>query len=76
MKLDHFFTPHTKRNSKCIKDLNVRPETVKLLKENTGSKLLDTGLSNLFYMSPQTRKTKQNTKQNKTGISNYKAFPQ
>ena len=58
MKLEHFLTPHTKTNSKLITDLNVRLETIKLLEENIGSTLFDTGISNIFLdLSPQACET-------------------
>ena len=64
MKLEHFLTPHTEINSIWIKDLNVRPETIKLLEENTGRLLDDINQSKILY-DPSPRVTEIKAEVNK-----------
>ena len=64
MKLEHFLTPYTKINSKMIKDLHVRPETIKLLEENISRTLYDINQSNILY-DPPPKVMEINTKVNK-----------
>ena len=73
MKLDHFLTPHTKINSKWIKDLNVRPKTIKLLEENTGKTLSDIHHSRILY-DPPPRILEIKAKINKWDLIKIKSF--
>ena len=73
MKLERFLTPFTKINSKCIKDLNVRPETVKLLEENIGRTLDDINQSKILY-DPPPRVVEIKTKVNKWDLIKLKSF--
>ena len=52
MKLEHFLTPYTKINSKFMKDLNLRPETTKLLEEKLGKTISDINHSRILYDPP------------------------
>ena len=73
MKLENFLTPHTKRNSKCIKDVNVRPGTIKLLEENTGRTVDIINQSKILY-DPPPRVMEIKTKVNKQDLIKLQSF--
>ena len=72
-KLEHFLKPNTKVNSKWIKDLNGRPETIKLLEENTGRTRDDINQSKILYDQPP-RVMEIKTKVNKWDLIKRKSF--
>ena len=72
MKLEHFLTPYTKINSKCVKDLNVKADTIKLLEENLGRTLYDINHSKIVLDPPREMEIK--TKINKWNLMKLKSF--
>ena len=73
MKLEHFLISYTKINSKWIKDLSVRPETIKFLEENIGITLNDINQSKILY-DPPPREMEIKTKVNKWDLVKLKSF--
>ena len=73
MKLEHSLTPYTKINSKWIKDLSVRPDSIKLLEEHIGSTLYDTSHSKILFDTAP-RKMEIRTQINKWDLMKLKSF--
>ena len=73
MKLKHFLTPYIKINSKWIKNLNIRPETIKILEENIGKTLSDINHSRILY-DPPPRVMEIKAKINKWDLNKVKSF--
>ena len=73
MKLEHSLTPFTKINSKWIKDLNVRPDTIELLEENIGRILYDIHHSKVLF-DPPPKEMEIKTKINKWDLMKLKSF--
>ena len=75
MKLEPSLTPYTKINSKWIKDLNVRPDTIKLIEENIGRTICDINHSKIFF-DPPPREMEIKSKINKWDLMRLKTFAQ
>ena len=73
IKLEHSLTPYTKINSKWIRELNVRPDTIKLLEENIGRTLFDINHSKMFF-DPPLRVMEIKTKINKWDLKKLTSF--
>ena len=73
MKLEHFLMPYIKIDSKWIKDLNIRPETVKLLENDIGRSLDDINQSKILY-DPPLRVMEMKRKVNKWDLIKLKSF--
>ena len=73
MKLEHFLTPYTNINSDFIKDLNVRPETIKILEENIGQTLSAINHSRILY-DPPCRVMEIKAKINKWDLIKLRSF--
>ena len=73
MRLEHFLTPYTKINSKWIKDLNVRPDTLKLLEKNIGRALYDINHNKILF-EPPSREMEMKTKINKWDLMKLYSF--
>ena len=73
MKLEHSLTPYTKINSKWIQDLNVRPDTIKLLEENIGGTIYGMNHSKVLF-DPRPREMEIKTKVNKWDLMKLQSF--
>ena len=73
MKLEQSLTPHTKINSKWIKDINVRPDTIKLLEENIGRTLYDRNHRKIHF-EPPPREMEIKPKINKWDLTKLTSF--
>ena len=73
MKLEHSLTPYRKTNPKWIKDLNVRPDSIKLLEENIGRTVYDINHSKIHF-DPRLRAMEIKTKINKWDLMKLKSF--